>query len=325
MARVVTVVRSRALSAWAGDLTRPAPVVAAVTLAVNDHALKGAGVVPAAITGKLSDVAGLFLAGVVGVCLLRGVAAARGARLPRRDGARAHATLLAIAVAFAALKLWPAFNRAVAAAWGTNALDASDLWCLPMLALAGVWLRDREIATAAATTAPPRFVTALALTGALLVCAATPAPPPVPPPPVAGWFAADAVLPVPCGEVHAWFSKSGKTGAGVTLGVVRATEAASCTATITAARLRFADASITGAPVELPDAAARAPAANDPRDRPAYESLGYVGFTFDNEARWNRGDRTAVLEIELIVAGEPRTWAVPAKHTMLTFPIGAGR
>lgn len=321
MARVATVVRARTLSAWAGDLVRPAPLVAAAVLAVNDHALKGAGLVPAAITGKLSDVAGLFLAGVVGVCLARGAAAAGTGRRARRDGPLAIATLLAIALAFAALKLWPGFNRALTATWGANTLDASDLWCLPMLALAWVWLRDRE---AAATEAgPPRFATALALATTLLLCAATPAPPPVPPPPVAGWYAADAVLPVACGEVHAWFSKSGKTGAGVTIGVVRAADAPACVATITAARLRFADGSVEGRTVELP--AVRSPERRDALDQPAYESLGYVGFAFDNQARWNRGDRSAVLELELLVAGEPRTWAVPAKHAMLTFPIGAGR
>ena len=321
MARVGTVVRARALSAWAGDLVRPAPLVAAAVLAINDHALKGAGALPAAITGKLSDVAGLFLAGVVGVCLIRGASAAATGRRARRDGPLAIATLLAIALAFAALKLSPGFNRALTATWGANTLDASDLWCLPMLALAWVWLRDREGAAIAA--GPPRFATALALGGTLLVCAATPAPPPVPPPPVAGWYAADAVLPVACGEVHAWFSKSGKTGAGVTIGVVRAADAPACVATITAARLRFADGSVDGQTVELPATASLAP--RDARDQPPYESLGYVGFAFDNQARWNRGDRSAVLELELLVAGEPRTWAVPAKHAMLTFPIGAGR
>lgn len=324
MARVGTVVRARTLPAWAGDLVRPAPLLAAAALAINDHALKGAGVLPAAITGKLSDVAGLFLAGVVGVCLARGAAAVGAGRRARRDGPLAIVTLLAIALAFAALKLWPGFNRALTATWGANSLDASDLWCLPMLALAWVWLRDRE--AAATEPAPPRFATALALTGALLLCAATPAPPPVPPPPVAGWYAADAVLPVACGEVHAWFSKSGKTGAGVTIGVVRAPDAPACVATIAAARLRFADGSVVGRAVELPAGAGLAPPdARDAQAQPSYESLGYVGFAFDNQARWNRGDRSAVLELELVVAGEPRTWAVPAKHAMLTFPIGAGR
>jgi hypothetical protein len=323
MARVVTVVRASALSTWAGDLTRPAPLIAAATLAINDHALKGAGLLPAAVTGKLSDVAGLFLAGIVGVCLVRGAAAAGTGRRARRDGPLAIVTLVAIALAFSALKLWPAFNRALTATWGANALDASDLWCLPMLALAGVWLRDREAAAGPAN--PPRFATALALTGALLLCAATPAPPPVPPTPVAGWYAADAALPVACGVVQAWFSKSGKTGAGVTIAVTRTGDAPACVATITAARLRFADGSVDGRVVEQPAPVGRRAATTDPRDRSPYDALGYVGFTFDNEARWNRGDRTAVLELELIVAGEPRTWAVPAKHTMLTFPIGGDR
>lgn len=44
----------------AGELLHPAPLVAVIVLAVNDHLLKGSGLVPGWLTGKLSDVAGYF-------------------------------------------------------------------------------------------------------------------------------------------------------------------------------------------------------------------------------------------------------------------------
>lgn len=44
----------------AGELLHPAPLAAVVVLALNDHLLKGAGVLPGWMTGKISDVAGYF-------------------------------------------------------------------------------------------------------------------------------------------------------------------------------------------------------------------------------------------------------------------------
>ncbi|HEY3497958.1 MAG TPA: hypothetical protein VGK73_24835 [Polyangiaceae bacterium] len=70
---------------------------ALVVLVVNDHVLKGAGVVPSAVTGKLSDFAGLFVAPV----LLAGVL--------RRSGFGGPTVRLlsfaAIATVFGAIKL----------------------------------------------------------------------------------------------------------------------------------------------------------------------------------------------------------------------------
>ncbi|MFZ9889678.1 MAG: hypothetical protein ACO3JL_19455, partial [Myxococcota bacterium] len=40
-------------------LLRPWPMTALLVLAINDHALKGAGVLPSWVVGKLSDFAGL--------------------------------------------------------------------------------------------------------------------------------------------------------------------------------------------------------------------------------------------------------------------------
>ena len=43
-----------------GEFLHPAPLIAMVVLALNDHWLKGAGLLPGALTGKLSDFAGLL-------------------------------------------------------------------------------------------------------------------------------------------------------------------------------------------------------------------------------------------------------------------------
>jgi hypothetical protein len=49
---------------------------------VNDHVLKGSGLLPAAVTGKLSDVAGLFFFPVLCASLVRALRGLAG-RCPR--------------------------------------------------------------------------------------------------------------------------------------------------------------------------------------------------------------------------------------------------
>lgn len=315
------------LASWASDLARPVPLAAAAVLAVNDHLLKGAGLVPAAITGKLSDVAGLLLAGVVAVALARGAVGAVTGALPRRDRRLGVGALTAVGLGFAALKLWPGFNRALTAAWGVNVLDPSDLWALPMLAVAWLWLRDREVGDGAAP--PRRFVSGLALIAALLACAATSAPPPVPPPAMPGWAVGEDKLEVPCGQVEAWVSKSGKTGAGLTVQVTRAADVERCDVTIVGATLRFRDGAVAGQEIPLSELLATS---DDPDDgryaRPpvaaAPVALHYLGFAFDNQARWNRGDRDATFELVLELGGEQRTWTVAAHHAWRQFPVEKG-
>lgn len=310
------------LASWSGDLTRPVPLGAAAVLALNDHVLKGAGVLPAEVTGKLSDVAGLLAGGIAAVCVARGVAATSG-RPARRDGRLAAVTLVLVGAAFAALKLWPAFNGAVARVWGVNVLDPSDLWALPMLAVAWMWLRDREHG-AGARAVPRRFASAVAMIAVLLVCAATPAPPPVPPQPVAGWVVEAGKLELPCGVAEAWVSKSGRAGAGLTVRVVRASESEPCDVAIRAAALRFADGAIPGreVPVTVPPPSPER-RVQDPSELDFERSTWrYVAFEFDNLGRWNRGDRQAAFELELDVAGAPLPWRMPARHVMVSFPVG---
>lgn len=288
------------MGSW-DDVARPVPVGAAVVLVVNDHWLKGAGVLPGAVTGKLSDVAGLFVAGVLAVCVARAVAARIGGRRLARDGWVGAGALIAVAVGFAALKLWPGFNAALARVWGHNVLDATDLFALPVLLAARAWLADRERRGEGATG---RFRTTVALLGVVLACAATPAPPPVPPRPVAGWVLGDAARNLRCGAATAAVVKSGKTGFAISLVVVAGPNG--CAIDITAARVRFPNGDvIAGQPIELPSP-------HGP----------YIIFELDNEARWNRGERASVVELDLTVDGVAERWVMPATHEYVRFPPG---
>src|SRR5689334_17922691 len=75
-------------------LLSPTFLAAVTVLVANDHWLKGAALLPAWLTGKLSDFAGLVVAPLLAVTLL-------GAR---RRGARV-ACFCAVALSFAALEL----------------------------------------------------------------------------------------------------------------------------------------------------------------------------------------------------------------------------
>jgi hypothetical protein len=82
-------------------IAHPIWLVALAVLALNDHVLKGAGLLPGWLTGKLSDFAGLIVAPVLLAAVTRA----------RRPGARAAACAL-VAAGFAAIKLSPLAARA---------------------------------------------------------------------------------------------------------------------------------------------------------------------------------------------------------------------
>lgn len=115
---------------WRG-LTHPGWWCALGLLALNDHVLKGSGALPGALTGKLSDVAGMVAAPVLAAALL-------GART-RRSVAGAF-TL--VAAGFAAIKVSHAASAlylgalALAGVHGHNAVDPTDLLALAALPLA---------------------------------------------------------------------------------------------------------------------------------------------------------------------------------------------
>jgi hypothetical protein len=152
---------------WAEHLCHPLPLAAVAVLALNDHVFKGSGLLPAALTGKLSDVAGLFFFPLLLSAALRGGRAALGA--DARDSRWiALASALATGAAFTALKLWPAFNAAVSRLVGPNALDPTDLFALPAVIASYLWMRRR-----AAPRAVPRFAQLFAVAFAGVASMAT--------------------------------------------------------------------------------------------------------------------------------------------------------
>jgi len=112
---------------------------ALVLLVVNDHFLKGSGWVPSFLTGKLSDVTGLFVAPIlVGRVIRRG---------PTDSTALRAFSFLAVGVAFALVNLSQTCADWMAAILGAFGFpsrvwaDPSDLWALLVLPLA--WRLER--------------------------------------------------------------------------------------------------------------------------------------------------------------------------------------
>ncbi|MCB9753143.1 MAG: hypothetical protein H6713_24570 [Myxococcales bacterium] len=151
-------------------LGTPVWLAALAILIVNDHLLKGAEMLPAPITGKLSDLAGMIVAPALLAALLR--VRARGSLV---------ACHVAVGVVFAAINLspaaaalWSGLMGAVAIPWAIT-VDPTDLVALPLLALSYALMlpvMERR------PSAPPRR---LAESGAasigLLACVATSPPP----------------------------------------------------------------------------------------------------------------------------------------------------
>lgn len=162
-------------------LAHPLWWAALALLAVNDHLFKGAGVLPQPVVGKLSDVAGMFVA----PALLAALLAVR----TRRGLLLSH---LAVGAVFAGINLSPAFAGAFAALtaltpwpW-TIYVDPTDLAVLPLLAVSHRLFAD--------WCARPVPVKPVLLRGGLalgsVACMATSPPPehyveeePPPPPP----------------------------------------------------------------------------------------------------------------------------------------------
>lgn len=110
-------------------LVTPVWLAALVVLALNDHLLKGSGLLPGAITGKLSDFAGMIVAPVLLAAVLR-VRTRRGLAL----------CCAAVGAVFAGINVSPAIADAwswlmsFAIPWHIT-VDPTDLVALPALAL----------------------------------------------------------------------------------------------------------------------------------------------------------------------------------------------
>ncbi|WP_437531399.1 hypothetical protein WME79_02440 [Sorangium sp. So ce726] len=145
-------------------LLHPLWLGALALLVLNDHVLKGSGLLPGWLTGKLSDVAGLLVAPAVLASLLRVTS--------RRGFLGAH---VAIGVGFSAIKLVPEAARAVEALMALTPLpwritvDPTDLIALPVLLVS-----YRVLGEAMGRPEPARPVAhRLALMAGSLACVAT--------------------------------------------------------------------------------------------------------------------------------------------------------
>jgi hypothetical protein len=114
------------------SLARPLPLFAVVVLLVNDHVLKR--VIPSTVTGKLSDLAGLFFFPVLLATLARVVVP----RAPVRPLAIACAA--STAMVFASIKTSSLANAVANHVIGPTVLDRTDLLALPACALAALYL-----------------------------------------------------------------------------------------------------------------------------------------------------------------------------------------
>lgn len=130
------------------ELLHPVPLAAVALLAFNDHLLKHAGLLPTWVTGKLSDLAGLFFFPLLLTALSRVAShlAGRPSALTRR---RLLVAIVLTGLAFTAIQLVP--DAAALYEWLMPRLDPSgavdavrvtmdvtDLLALPVLWL--TWL-----------------------------------------------------------------------------------------------------------------------------------------------------------------------------------------
>lgn len=120
--------------------TRALPVAAMVLVALNDHVLKGSGLLPGWLTGKLSDFAGLYFAPLLVAELWTIARPTSDARAVVRRVAWAA---LGFGVLFTAIKTSPSADVLYEAALtallrqpASNTVDPTDLIALVMLAVA---------------------------------------------------------------------------------------------------------------------------------------------------------------------------------------------
>lgn len=277
------------------DLAHPLPLLAVALLLLNDHALKGSGLLPGWLTGKLSDFAGLFFFPIL-LCS----AALWVAPAARRPGARRAVMLLATtatAVVFSALKLSPSLNAFASRHWGPIVLDPTDLLALPALGASLLYLESRSSAGPA-----PRWFQALSVVVASAASIATPAPrynrayP--------AWeMTRETDLRLGCARLQPFIARSGKQGIGV------------------AVEVRGGDArGSEGCPVSASARLLLGGRVIEPAVPPQTLSTDweirylYIPIPFDNEASWNSGERLAELELQLQAGGEQRSLRVPLVH-----------
>lgn len=150
----------------ARGLLHPVWLASLFVLALNDHLLKGSGLLPGVITGKLSDVAGLVVAPLLLAALLR----VRSLRAWVACHVAVGAVFSAIQLSAPAADGWSALMGLLGFPWVITR-DPTDLLTLPAL-VASLWGLLPVIQRSAAANARRAAETGVAAVG-LLFCAAT--------------------------------------------------------------------------------------------------------------------------------------------------------
>jgi hypothetical protein len=301
-------------------LLHPLPIAAVLLLLANDHLLKGAGLLPNWLTGKLSDVAGLFFFPILLTRLAQSCVHCATSQLSRPPpGARLHLALAALSVGltaavFTILKLSATACTLLAAVWCTIVCDPTDPLALPALVAAYVYIkRTAQYPKTDSVQLRQRWSERAWLCVAALASVAT--APPHRPPFVAWQTEAEQTVqqrvaaeqsPRPathqagCARVHIWTAKSGKSGVGFSIArVVENAAGSACGAVLERATLQLGARQI---------ALAAAPYGE------LSEQATYLPFLFDNEAAWNAGERVATLRLELRVRNEAVVLTLPLSH-----------
>ena len=292
-------------------LCHPLVLLSIVVCGVNDHLLKGSGLLPGIVTGKLSDVAGLFFFPILVAVLLT----LTGAALRQLFGDNSPAALLQkprlvvdfavvfTIVGFSAVNISHWANEIAAQYWGIFTMDPTDLFCLPMVVVARQFMLGRVKARPLAKGKQPRrrrlkLSHLMAIVAASLVSLGTPAPPktitafPM-------WEIADPVIICPQDvEIRSWFAKSGKEGAGLVLRFENLTDGTR-TVAVPRAQMFVGESEESDQPAELVVDAKSIPRAGFTRNHSVY-----LPFAFDNQRAWNRQWRHATVVIEVEIDGE---------------------
>lgn len=195
-------------------LLHPLPITAVALTALNDHLLKPSRLLPAVVTGKVSDIAGLFFFPIMIVTAARVARLRFGRRWPG-DGREPTAVALATAIVFAVCKLSPAVCRGLSTVLEVVA-DPTDLIALPSVACAWWWVKHRRFA---GTFASPAWARLIVLGGAAVTSAATqPIRGPYVYRPLPTWTVTDTgPRSLRCADVQLWVAKSGEEGVGLTV------------------------------------------------------------------------------------------------------------
>ena len=290
----------------------PLVLLAVAIVAINDHVLKESGWLPGVVTGKLSDVAGLFFFPIL-VAVLAYLAARYVERLPGIIGQMGGAfsgmprllvdsALFFTVVGFTAINVIEPVNAFAERVWGVFTMDPTDLFCLPMVLVARHFALQRwPGAESPQTVVEHRFrwrhFAAVVLAG--VVSIATPAQVRLMNYP--HWYLVEPRI--ECHhqlEITPWFATTGKEGAGMVLRFDAASEETRQVEVRRAImRLEVVPPDKTEGTFGILEARRAEPVEVDER------ASVYLPFVFDNERAWNEGKRRAMVEVDLLIDNEP--------------------